>query len=194
MSSIQLFSQDTKAIELQKYWISKAQQDLHTNNVWGAFCQYYFAYEMAPDNEEGKNSLELADSLRTILRTDLKHRLKGVWKIHVFGRIKSENDRAHYTRLGKFLKISDDSIVFFKRRTDLKSNNFKSKQAIKFCDLETMLPVYNDIIHSNGNIWNYHVEENGEVLRITDSGELLGDKSRSEIISHPSGYTYKRIR
>lgn len=194
LSSIQLFSQDTKAIELQKYWIKKAQKDLYNNNVFGAFCNYHFAYEMAPDNLEGKKSLELSDSLRTILRTNLKRRIKGVWKIQVFGRIKSEDDKEHYTRLGKFLKITNNSIVFFKRRRDLKSNNFLSRQGIKFCNLETMFPVYNDIIHGNGNIWKYHVEENEKVMRITDSGELLSDESRSEIISHPSGYTYKRLR
>jgi hypothetical protein len=192
--SIQLFGQEPKAIELQNRWIKEAQKDLKSNNLIGAFCAYRYAYDMIPNSELGEKSLKLSDSLRTILRGTLKRKLQGVWKIQVFGRIKSEDDREHYTRLGKFLKITTDSIAFFKTKKDFRSDNFLSSQEIKFCDLETMFPVYNEIIHDNNNIWKYQVEENGNVMKITDSGEIFSDGNRSEIISHPSGYTYNRIK
>ncbi|MCE2612327.1 hypothetical protein LVD13_05025 [Flavobacteriaceae bacterium D16] len=137
--------------------------------------------------------MKLSDSLRTILRGTLKRKLQGLWKIKVFGRIKTEDDRAHYNRLGKFLKITNDSITFFKTKKDFKTNNYISNQEIKFCDLKTMFPIYNEVIHKNNNIWRYHVEEDGEVMRITDSGKIFIDGNRSEIISHPSGYTYNRV-
>jgi hypothetical protein len=192
--SVQLFSQDPEAIELQKRYIKEAKKNLYNNNLFGAFCSYHYAYEMIPESYHGKKAIILSDSLRTILRNELKAKLEGIWKIQVFGRIKSDDDRAHYTRLGKFLKITTDSITFFEKKKDLKSNNYLSNQETEFCNLDTAYPLYNEIVHRNKIIWQYMVEKNGEVLKIMESGELFSNGSRSEIVSHPSGYNYKRIK
>jgi hypothetical protein len=149
---------------------------------------------MIPNSELGKETLKFSDSIKTILRNTLKNNLEGIWEIKVFGRIKSAVAREHYNRLGKFLRVSNDSISFFKNRKDLRSNNILSNQKIMFCVLESMFPHYADIIHANRKIWNYHVNENGEVLTITDSGELLSNGSRSEVFSHSSGPNGNRIK
>jgi len=192
--STQLFGQDQKEIELQNHWYAKAQEELINKNISAAFTAYYFAYEMVPNNELGKKTLKLSDSLKTLLRKELISNLVGNWKIKIFGRIKTEDDREHYNRLGKLMKVTYDSIFFFKNKKNLKSNIFLSTQKITFCNLNTMFPIYSDIIHSNKEIWNYHINENKNKLTITENGELISPRNRTEVISHPSGFTYNRIK
>ncbi|MCE2612326.1 hypothetical protein LVD13_05020 [Flavobacteriaceae bacterium D16] len=56
--SIQLFGQEPKAIELQNHWIKEAQKDLKSNNLFGAFCAYRYAYDIIPNSELGGEIVE----------------------------------------------------------------------------------------------------------------------------------------
>jgi len=193
--SLNAIGQDKKATESQNHWFLEAEKDVDSFNIREAFYAYQFSYKMLPNNELGKKAKTLSDSLRRILRKELIKDLTGNWKLKIYGRIKSESDRNHYERLGKFLKIRNDSIFYYKNRVRLILNKPKSIQKIEFCDLETTFPHYADITHENNKIWSYHIDSTMKRLIIEENGELSKDgKSRSWVGSHPSGYTYYRIK
>jgi hypothetical protein len=192
------FSQTEERKEkIEKYqnkWTKHAELDIKKNDLERAFISYKFVKNIDSLSTKGLIASHKSDSLIIILRENLSNNLTGIWKVKIFGPNKSENSRKHYNRLGKYLKVSNDSICFFKNKRDLKSNKYSSKEKIKFCELETTFPIYADIILGNKKIWNFRVNKSGEVLTITDNGELLNIKNRTEIVSHPSGYTYNKIK
>ena len=192
--SFQLFGQNKNIIELQDYWYNKAKNDLNNQKINSAFIGYYFSYEIVPNSSLGEKSLKISDSLKNILRKELIKNLIGNWKIKFPKKIKSKKDKEQYNQLGKILMITNDSIFYFKRKKDLKFKKYLSSQKISFCNLETLFPIYADIIHSNKIIWNYHINKRKNILTITKSGELLSIGNRTEIISHASGCIYHRIK
>ncbi|MDD3721171.1 MAG: hypothetical protein PHW92_01605 [Lutibacter sp.] len=192
--SFQIFGQNKNLIELQNYWYNKAKNDLNDQKINSAFIGYYFSYEKVQNSSLGVKSLKSSDSLKNILRKELIKNLIGNWKIKFPRKIKSRKDKEQYNQLGKILMITNDSIFYFKRKKDLKIKKYLTSQKISFCNLETMFPIYSDIIHSNKIIWNYHINESKNILTINESGELLSTVNRTEIISNPSGCIYHRIK
>jgi hypothetical protein len=193
--SFKAIGQDDKASNLQMYWFQEAENDLDSLQIKGAFSAYQISYEMLPNSELGKKAKKLSDSLRIILRKKFIQDLTGTWKLKIFGRIKSEDDKNHYERLGKFMIARDDSIFFYRSKASLRLDKPSSNQPIEFCDLATMFPHYSDIVHSNWEIWEYNIDSTKEKLTINENGKLSSDrKSRSWVVSHPSGYSYYRIK
>ena len=185
-------AQEKKNIELQDQWFKEAKIELN-NNLSNAFSSFWFSYDILPKSQKGKESLRFFDSLKIVLRKKLINNLQGRWKLKIFR--KSKSDRKHYERLGKFLYIKSDSIFFYKNRRNLNSHNASLFTKIEFCDLMNFFPSYSDIIHPGNEIWNYNVNSEKNKLTVLDFGKLDNDrKNRTGIISHPSGFTYNRIK
>lgn len=192
---ILMISQEKKKSEIQNNWFKNAEMELYDLQINRAFSSYRFAYELIPESKIGKKSLKLSDSLKTTLRKKLIGNIEGNWKIKIFNKIKTESDKKHYEKLGKFLRITKDSIFYFTSKRNLKANNSSISLKIKFCELMNPLPSYSDFTHSNNEIWNYSIDSTKSKLTILNYGKIdNGGKSRTGNISHPSGYTYNRIK
>jgi len=194
VSFSQIKEQKEKIEKYQNKWTKKAELEIKKNELHKAYISYNFIKDVDATSAKGLIASHKLDSLKIVLRENLKNNLAGIWEIKIFGDLKSENSRKHYKRLGKYIKVSNSSIYFFKNKRDLKSNKFSFNEKIKFCDLETTFPIYADIIIGNKKIWNFRVNKTGEILTITNNGELLNNKNRTEIVSHPSGYTYNKVK
>ncbi|WP_034923670.1 hypothetical protein [Gillisia sp. CAL575] len=193
--SFHSFGQDEKADKIQTEWYQKAEISLDSSKIRNAFHEYEFSFKMVPESKLGKNSKKLSDSLKIILRTELIEDLNGTWELKIFNKIKSEADKIHYQKLGEYLKFRNDSIFFYKNKSNLKLHKPTKIQKIEFCDLETTFPHYSDIVHTDNKIWDYFIDSTNNKLIIEENGELSRDgKSRSWVGSHPSGYTYYRIK
>lgn len=187
-----LNAQNKKLIDQQKKWFLVGENDLKDRDLFGAFVAYRFSYDLKPESIIGKKSLKISDSIKNILRDNLKQEISGTWKLKIFGNLK-DNEK-HYKRLGKFLKVHNDSIFFYTNRRNFRKNISRIKFKIKFCDLMNPLPDYRDIIHSNYELWNYSLDSTKQKLNVLDYGKIERDgKNRTGTISHPSGYTYERI-
>lgn len=193
--SFEVVGQDLRAIELQTQWHQKAESSLDSSKIRRAFYEYHFSYELIPENSLGQTTKTKSDSLKNILRERLLEDLNGTWKLKIFNRINSKAERDHYDKLGRYLMIRNDSIIFYKNKIHLKRQKPVKIHKIEFSDLETIYPYYSDIIHSDNKIWNYSVDSTKNKLTIEENGEISPDGgSRSEVISHPSGYTFFRIK
>ena len=193
--SFSVLGQDKRAIELQIQWHQKAENSLDSSKIRSAFYEYHFSHHLIPESDLGKTSKAKSDSLKNILRDTLLQNLKGTWKLKIFGKINSKEEKDHYEKLGRYLTIRNDSIFYYKNKINLEEQRPSQIHKIEFSDLETIYPNYSDIIHSDNQIWNYSVDSKKNNLIIEENGELSPDgKSRSEVISHPSGYTYIRIK
>jgi len=192
---ILIIAQEKKDAETQNNWYKKAKMELNELQIKRAFYSYRFAYELLPESKIGKKSLKLSDSLKTTLRKKLIRNIEGNWKIKIFNKIKTEKDKKHYEKLGKFLRITKDSIFYFTSKRNLKANNPSISLKIKFCELMNSFPSYSDFLHSNNEIWNYSIDSTKSNLTILNYGKIdNGGESRTGNISHPSGYTYNRIK
>jgi hypothetical protein len=193
VSFSQTKEQKEKIEKHQNKWIKKAELEIKKNELHKAYISYNFIKDADATSAKGLIASHKLDSLKIVLRENLKNNLAGIWEIKIFGDLKSENSRKHYNRLGKYIKVSNSSIYFFKNKRDLKSNKFSFNEKIKFCDLEGIYPVYADVILENKEIWTFRVNQNREILTITENGELLSNNNRTSDVSHPSGYTYNKI-
>ncbi len=190
-----IYSQNPKAIELQNEWFEKAVSSLDSAKIKTAFLKFSFANELLPESNLGNNAKLKSDSLQIVLRDNLIKNLQGIWEIKIFNKTNSKEQKEHYEKLGKYLEFRNDSIYFYANKPSLKLKKPRIKQEIIFCDLKTTFPHYSDIIHSNGEIWNYSIDSSENKLIITENGELsTNGKSRSWNVSHPSGYTYNRVK
>ncbi|WP_425656586.1 hypothetical protein [Tenacibaculum ascidiaceicola] len=192
---ITINAQQKQKTEIQNYWFKQARLDLKNLHLEKAFSSSKFSYDVFPESDKGKKSLKLFDSLKTILRNKLTNDMYGDWKLKIFNRVKTESDRKHYERLGRFLRIKKDSISYYTNRRSLRSNKPTLSFKINFCELMNYFPSYSDIIHLNNEIWHYRIDSTKNRLIILDYGKLdNGKKNRTGNISHPSGYTYKRLK
>ena len=119
---ILIIAQEKKDAETQNNWYKKAEMELNGRQIKRAFSSYRFAYELLPESKTGKKSLKLSDSLKTTLRKKLIRNIEGNWKIKIFSKIKTEKDKKHYEKLGKFLRITKDSIFYYTSKRNLKAN------------------------------------------------------------------------
>ncbi|TDQ27531.1 hypothetical protein [Tenacibaculum caenipelagi] len=188
-------AQDKKIIELQNKYFDEAGSELTHLKIKSAFTYYRFAYDLLPGTELGKKSLKLSDSLKIILRKNLITDIEGNWEIKIFNKLRTESDKKFYDKLGRFLRITKDSIFYFTKKRKLRRNKPSKRMKITFCELMNYFPSYSDFIHPDNKIWHYRSDSTGNKLIILDYGKIENDrKNRTGNISHPSGYTYNRIK
>ena len=188
-------AQDKRETEVQNNWFNKAEMELNNLQIKKAFYSSRFSYEIIPESYIGKKSLNLSDSLKTVLRNKLIEDIKGKWKLKIFNKIKTESDKKHYEKLGKFLRIKKDSIYYYTSRRNLRFDNPSISFKINFCELMNSFPSYSDFLHPKNEIWNYSTDSTKCKLTILNYGKIDNDgKNRTGNISHPSGYTYNRMK
>ena len=195
MTIIDVYGQNQKIIDLQIQWYEKGNIALKENELRKAYSAYYFSYDYFPESELGKVSFSKYDSIQKILRKNLIEKMQGFWKVK---RYKNPNfspgDIEHFNENlpGKYLEIKNDSLKYFDKR---KHRNKKVRPIkITFCDYQNYFPAFSHIVHNNQLIWAYWVDETKQKLSVTRAGQLLQNNQRTGPSSHPSGYTYLRLK
>ena len=116
VSFSQIKEQKEKIEKYQNKWIKKAELEIKKNELHKAYISYNFIKDVDATSAKGLIASHKLDSLKIVLRENLKNNLAGIWEIKIFGDLKSENSRKHYKRLGKYIKVSNSSIYFFKNK------------------------------------------------------------------------------
>jgi hypothetical protein len=57
-----------------------------------------------------------------------------------------------------------------------------------------MLPSYHELVYSNKQIWSYNLKNEGIILHLTNTGEIIDKNSRNEIVCGNTELIYERIK
>lgn len=129
------------------------------------------------------NNFKKADSLRSIIRKEFTNKLIGNWKM-------ADSESNWVIRedniVAKMITINSKEILFFELYKDSKEWTLIKSENLTFMNkMETYFP-FTEIVYSNKEIWNYHINEDTGLLTIRYTGEET-KTGRTELIA--CGYT-----
>lgn len=138
--------------------------------------------------------MEFIRLFKNSFKNKLIENLKGKWKLNISNKIKTKSDRKHY-KTRKIFKNKKRFYFYYTSRRNLRLNNPSISFKINFCELMDSFPSYSDFLQPKNKIWNYSTDSTKCKLTILNYGKIDTDgKNRTGNISHPSGYTYNRMK
>jgi hypothetical protein len=189
--SIPVFSQNNNDTEdLQTKEFNLANEYLKNAYLTTAINSFYYVNRLNSKTLIGNISVKRADSLKIILRKNLITELAGNWKM--FDDIPSWVMRED-SIVGKMIKIDSSEIQFFELIRNAKNWKLTKTEKILYSDTLSSESSYSDLIYSNNEIWNYHINEETGYLDLTYTGDKT-ESGRTEIICGITTKTYFKLQ
>ncbi|RXP48475.1 hypothetical protein EC396_12755 [Lutibacter sp. HS1-25] len=184
----------TNHLDFQKEFMIKAEENILKNELGKAYFSYQFALHQDSTSVNGIIALRKSDSLKLILRNKLKLEIIGVWKLKKFANgmiLKKTDDNLEFD---KILIISNSEISFYEQNKKTQKNEFIKREKIQFNNIPDLWPAYSELIYSDKQIWSFTLIENGKNLKIKNTGKVINEKSREQMLSGNSELFYERIK
>ena len=67
-------------------------------------------------------------------------------------------------------------------------------EELKFNDISGMFPSFWELVYTDNQIWSLDINNEGQVLHLTNTGELTKNNNRTEIVCGNIEMTYERIK
>lgn len=186
--------QKEKIKQYQIEWTNTAEQNILDGQIDKAFIAYGFVKDLDSLTEKGKIASRKADSLKTIVRSELKSNIIGTWKWKNSGSNWGISETNNESKKEKILIISEKSLSFYE--TDKLTNKTKyiKTEKLIFNDKAGMFPSYRELVYSDNQIWSFELKNDGQVLHLKNTGEVTKNNSRTEIVCGNLELTYERIK
>ena len=192
MFSISVFCQKKELEIRQKEKYDEALYSI-VGNTELSFRIFSFTYKMNPKSKVGKEALKKYDSLKSVLRSQLKKEIKGNWIM-----IKSIGDyekEKNFDSIQHFLSITDNKIEFSEKKSNEKNKQITEIEKLFFNDTQVQNSVFNDIKYSNDIVWKYSIDYENNTLVVLLDGEI---KKEKELIHWKNvgyqKYVYRRLK
>ena len=193
--SLSFYSQSKEEIEKhQNKWITEAKEELIKNDLLRAFMSYGFAKDIDSLTQNGIFASKKYDSIKIILRKKLIQKIKGTWKWKNTGSNWGISKTNKESLVEKILIINESYLSFYEVNKKTKKTNFIKREKLTFNNIPGMLPSYHELVYSNKQIWSYNLKNEGIILHLTNTGEIIDKNSRNEIVCGNTELIYERIK
>ncbi|CAL2085851.1 hypothetical protein [Tenacibaculum sp. 190524A05c] len=183
-----------KIKQYQIKWTIKAEQNIHEGQIDKAFIAYSFVKNMDSLSEKGKIAHRIADSLKIIVRNELKSNIIGTWKWKNSGSNWGISETNNDSKKDKILIISQNSLSFYEINKLTNKKKLIKTEKLKFNNIAGMLPCFWELVYSDNQIWSFRLKKDGQILHLTNTGEVTENNSRTEIVCGNFELTYERIK
>jgi len=164
----QMSGQNLSKEEIQKERFNLGMSFLLKNENETAIKSFYYAYKIIPDNKSGQVAFKKYDSLRPIIRENLKKNIIGNWKKIYKGPnwgIPDENDT-----VGEMITINENEILFFELYKNIKEWCLVRTEPIVFCkkaeDGNEIHEVnFTEFTFKNSEVWQFYIDEKSGLLK-----------------------------
>lgn len=186
--------QKEKIKQYQIEWTNKAEQNILDGQIDKAFIAYGFVKNIDSLTEKGKIASRKVDSLKIIVRNELKSNIVGTWKLKNSGSNWGISEANNDSEKDKILIISENSLSFYETdKLTNKTEHIKTEK-IKFNNRAGMFPSFWELVYSNNQIWSFRLKNDGQILHLTNTGEVTENNSRTEIVCGNLELIYERIK
>lgn len=186
--------QKEKIKQYQIEWTNKAEHNILDGQIDKAFIAYGFVKNIDSLTEKGKIASRKADSLKIIVRNELKSNIIGTWKWKNSGSNWGISETNNDSQKNKILIISENSLSFYETdKLTNKTEHIKTEK-LKFNNKTGMFPSFWELVYSDNQIWSFRLKNDGQVLHLTNTGEVTENNSRTEIVCGNLELTYERIK
>ena len=193
----QLKGQNMSKKEFQKNRYDLGKSFLEKGKNAKAIQLFHFAHHIIPDNELGCNAFKKYDSLKPILRMDLKRKLIGNWK--------KINDKPNWVYpnendiIGEMLSINDTEILFYEICKNTTNWTLVKTEPLEFCTKGEIEKKYiereytfTEFTYKNKEVWQFYFDENLGTLKTYLVG-FESENSVLEILCGSPSYEYFKI-
>lgn len=193
------FSQTKETKEdIEKYqteWTQGAEERVRNNELAKAFVSYGLIKQMDSTTKLGKSASRKVDSLKRILRKDLKSNLIGTWRQKYSGSVGGIiRETSKESTADHILIISKNSLAFYTTDKSTEKTQHIKTEVFKFNTIAGGLPSFHELVFADQQIWSFRIQDNGLSLHLVHTGEIIENNSRTEIVSGNAQIIYERIK
>lgn len=192
--SLNIFSQSNDLDETQKAWVRVSKKKLLNADLNDAYVGFYHAYKANPDSELGKACLQKSDSIRVILGENTLDKIIGTWRLKGSYSNWGSIQKTDLDKTEKMIVISSDSLISIERDKSTDISLCINSEHIRFKSFGGMNTPSWTIYKSGKQIWTYSINNTGDILHLSNTGELDDEGETSFRVCGTPNLIYERVQ
>ena len=185
---------DSKA-KFQKNRYELAISHYKNSDYIKAVDLFFLSSKIDPESPIGQESIQIADTLKTLLRKDLTDKLVGTWRktgnqpewVYIE---KNEIIKKEYDEI---MVITPNNILFYERNISTNETKLIKSEELIFYSKENLYNLHSQVIFSDNKIWTYLLDKDAKTLRTVNTG--IDKKEGSErIVKDQQEVYYEKIK
>ena len=166
--TVKIFAQDDAKAKFQKNKYELAISYYKKADFKNALDLFSVASKIRPENELGQQSIKKVDTLKALLRKDIKTKALGIWKMTGDKPVWAvkPTDNALNAVADQFVEISETKIVFYEQDKKTLVKKVIKTEDLVYYNKDKADSLFSAIILSDGTIWNCSLNESATVLHV----------------------------